>query len=559
MKLTRRQLMVRMRGDDVELLQKELKLLGYSIRDRKGFFGRSTKKAVRKFQEISGLETTGVVDQSTARLINEAVDKLQRGLRRKYRIHPGIGIGRLGNAKTDYYIGPEVSSLDFQPEPDGNYRDARGKIRRQAQRFRIYEYTYSDNSTEPQMVREITWKDAEIHWEVELSNRKPFVQNNGERETVPLSPGVKAISGLRQSLAVSSSIFGTSVQLGTLSTDNDGRLLVLGGFGKSDSPDGAPLVGLYSPGWYDDVSDGPVRASIQLRDTGERPAVEAAWVIIGVPAYATPIINIVTLYDLIFQKSMELPPPHRIVPPTEVSFTKDIFPILQRTALIVWTSGRARGFHDFLNSERIKLLRNNDSRVGSAARNAREAIFSRVNNPTPPPSRGSMPLLTGLTVTPYQYTILEKWSKGDFLADWNGAPKQQKFDALSPQDQVVELEKAALGSIVGGSFHPGIEVGAMANDVTTYERPFRINTDLLPGALTESLSIPWQADFRACGTGWWPGGRPNSVTADGTQFYDWIPQDWDFLDTVENWWKLGFIKKKVRRGNTVYTEAERKV
>ena len=57
-----------------------------------------------------------------------------------------------------------------------------------------------------------------------------------------------------------------NVPLGEVRTDDDGRLLVLGGFGKSASPTTADITGfLDNPGWYDDVSDGPVTAHVKIR------------------------------------------------------------------------------------------------------------------------------------------------------------------------------------------------------------------------------------------------------------------------------------------------------
>ena len=53
-----------------------------------------------------------------------------------------------------------------------------------------------------------------------------------------------------------------TVALGEMRTDDDGHLLVLGGFGKSASPANKPLGGLHSPDWYDDTSDGPVTAEV---------------------------------------------------------------------------------------------------------------------------------------------------------------------------------------------------------------------------------------------------------------------------------------------------------
>jgi len=51
-------------------------------------------------------------------------------------IYPAIGIARVGNSETAYFLAPEVT--DPLPEPVGFYRDPTGALKRQAVRFRIY-------------------------------------------------------------------------------------------------------------------------------------------------------------------------------------------------------------------------------------------------------------------------------------------------------------------------------------------------------------------------------------------------------------------------------------
>ena len=76
---------------------------------------------------------------------------------------------------------------------------------------------------------------------------------------------------------------GQEVSLGELRTDTAGRLLVLGGRGLSGSvPPNLPVTHFAdNPGWYDDVSDGPVTATVTL--PGEPPHVveHPAWVIVA--------------------------------------------------------------------------------------------------------------------------------------------------------------------------------------------------------------------------------------------------------------------------------------
>ncbi|MEO8427646.1 MAG: LodA/GoxA family CTQ-dependent oxidase, partial [Verrucomicrobiota bacterium] len=54
------------------------------------------------------------------------------------KIHPAIGIARVGNSPTEFFIGPELPGKHKQPF--GGYKDAQGRIKRQAARFRLFGY-----------------------------------------------------------------------------------------------------------------------------------------------------------------------------------------------------------------------------------------------------------------------------------------------------------------------------------------------------------------------------------------------------------------------------------
>ena len=80
MELQGRNLTIRMKGEDVKLLQSELKLLGYILpadEISRGYFGRETRNAVLSFQKQRGLQTTGIVDKHTAEQINAVVEASQ--------------------------------------------------------------------------------------------------------------------------------------------------------------------------------------------------------------------------------------------------------------------------------------------------------------------------------------------------------------------------------------------------------------------------------------------------------------------------------------------------
>ena len=81
------------------------------------------------------------------------------------KIFPGIGVARVGNSPDGYFIGPETPGLT--EEPLGGYKDAAGRVKRQAARFRIYGFDETNK-----VVAEITSKIAEITWTVQVANKK---------------------------------------------------------------------------------------------------------------------------------------------------------------------------------------------------------------------------------------------------------------------------------------------------------------------------------------------------------------------------------------------------
>jgi peptidoglycan hydrolase-like protein with peptidoglycan-binding domain len=71
-----RNLELNMRGDDVSLLQDELRQLGFIIDESEAIFGSTTLLAVENFQRQRDLRVNGAVDAITARAINAEVDAL---------------------------------------------------------------------------------------------------------------------------------------------------------------------------------------------------------------------------------------------------------------------------------------------------------------------------------------------------------------------------------------------------------------------------------------------------------------------------------------------------
>lgn len=364
------------------------------------------------------------------------------------------------------------------------------------------------------------------------------------------------------------------VPIGDLLTDGAGRLIVLGGFGKSRSPSGRGLTNFANnDGWCDDVSDGPVRATIQLNGGAETVEAEPARVIVAPPDFAPPIENVVTLYDVVYNIATKL---HPLLAVQEdgrtLSFASDIYPILSRPPNLHWVSDSATRGHGpgrrghFLTDSQMQLLSSNDKSSNSPAFRRRNTVFMRLQRPLElGGNQGDMPPLPGgdtsVTLTEVQYKLMQKWASGEFEADWAGhPPKPSALDDVSIQDQPAALDRAALESCAGGGFYPGIEAGQLMRELSTYDQnqPLRISLHLAAGALTAGMAVPWQADFRACdeedGSDWWPGQRPVEVFR-GQRQVDWVPSGWGFSELAEKWSRLGFVVKE--EGTDRYLEDER--
>jgi hypothetical protein len=526
-----------------------------------------------------------------------------------YRVHPAIGITRVGDSPDEYFVGPEApgapSSLntpDAPHDPDAGYKDDQGRIKRQGARFRIYEHTLDDAGATVQ-VREITAADAQIEWEVNLANRKaaapefqaPDNPRNSEiedeeerRKKLIIDAGPRRIGGAGQDMKRLQGRFmdDMDVPLGDLLTDSAGRLIVLGGFGKSrSSPSDGPPKPLDSfadnDGWCDDTSDGPVRATIRLNGSTETIEADSAWVIVAPPDFAPPIESIVTLYDVVYDMMAKFDSSLAVSDATKVSFTKDIYPILRRVSNMHGASDIAGRFHhpDIKRGHFTSRAKELSDDRSQAAEIARDTIFRALRTPkgegpgTMPklPAHLSPKIIPGVSLTEVQYERMRRWANGEFEADWSpdaeAEPAPMPLDTLPDMEKPHALDRAALEACVGGGFFPGIEVSKIVLDETTYDRNrlFRINAQLPPGKLTERMAVPWQADSRDCGIydldertdrdnmDWWPSQRPNRVMR-GQQPAAWIPSDWARLDMVEKWCKLGFV---VKEDTDRYVEVQR--
>jgi hypothetical protein len=290
-----------------------------------------------------------------------------------YRIHPGIGIARLGDSPTEFCISPEKptalpTDCDAQGNPrlspDGKteqsvkkFKDAEGRIKRQAARFHIYVYDEESPEGRPLKIGDSIKGGGndgtlvDIQWQVYLANKKSVwyefnalegehgyyqehprrnadVVGKNARQFLIIDPGPRVVNGTsnrhaslsRENADVYAPTFPPELNpksidtLGEIMTDALGRLLVLGGHGNSGSVKsglGQPRIDTYAntDGWFDDTSDGVVMARLVMfsQEVGSLRFIDVeypAWVIVGSPAYVPEILNIVTVEDVLYDLSV---------------------------------------------------------------------------------------------------------------------------------------------------------------------------------------------------------------------------------------------------------------
>lgn len=428
-------------------------------------------------------------------------------------IHPAIGIARVGNSETGFYIGPQVA--DPAPMPVGFYRDATGALKREAAQFRIYGYNAAG-----EVVRELTSDWADITWSAHVVNRKAawyqwqiamdipeaadvaVPKRNAKvtaRDTLVIDPGKQSIAGRNAAPVMCTGAFtGVPVKIGELQTDASGRLLFLGGHGVSASPTGATIFNSKDPNgfinaddWYDDTCDGPVSATVSIE--GRSLPVESAWVVTAPPNYAPQVKAERTLYDLLYDLYVQA---GWMQAPASVSFSADVYPVLQRLSGLQWVNqGFAtlfghNGRYDFENAAFIAQL---SAKVpaGEYDPNAelRRQVFNSFRPPNPPDGNqlpwpwvygDAMEVPAGesprqnASVSQTQYDILQRWMKGDFQSDWGTVQAPQDISKVPLAQQPAMLDRAALEFCLADAFHPGCEMTWPMRHLTMYDKPFRI-------------------------------------------------------------------------------------
>ena len=336
----------------------------------------------------------------------------------QYSIHPAIGIGRVGNSldASSFYLAPEaIGGLPIEADANGNpvvkdgkavlvdqFKDAAGRIRRQAARFRIYREVPGQP---PVAVGLDDPAIAKIEWQVHVANKKAAwwnyvpllgdlmfgrlnsyqtwtgtpvawklsqrnwteLRNQGatDRQQLIVDPGPRVLAAPLQIAhfdRASAGAYrhvsfppvqvsqGLSVQtLGEMRTDSNGNLLVIGAYGRAGGNESIAGFG-GADTWNDDIADGPVTATIHFKD-GSAPVVLDAWVVIGSPKFAPELVNISTWDDVVADMAIKfkgaLPAAYDLGkwpatdgwnPDYEVNYQHDVQPFLERMGDYQWVA-----------------------------------------------------------------------------------------------------------------------------------------------------------------------------------------------------------------------------
>ncbi|HEX6352892.1 LodA/GoxA family CTQ-dependent oxidase [Actinophytocola sp.] len=572
-----------------------------------------------------------------------------------FRVHPSIGFARVGNSD-EYNLAPETMAALPLPDdgrrptpnpetvgglplrPDGvttitsrDVRDSRGRLKRQAARFKIFAYDDdvlgrypTSTGTEITIGSHVDGKRVvDIVWTVHVANKKancylleapgttavyllsqyengltPPLRNVGEGEwaadpervrKLTIDPGPRAIRGTAKDRVdmgkggVATYGRGAAVlpvpdypksfpddsfsplyqpsgpidTLGDLVTDEVGRLHVVAASGRAaawypqDSGAYYPLTSdVDNDGWFDDTADGPVNATLVFEDDtiGE---VAGAWVVSTDPGFAPQTLNVVSLWDDIydtFVRELDLEPElfrggvfQRGYRP---DFAQQLNPIFQAARVQRWNTNLSDGAvqaHDAVGQITADADPSTTILAGLAfIRNPNNPEQHAIGAPLMPAGLGDSGQ-SMLSVSKTQYFFLEQWDARRIATD---------RPALGPGEY---LDKASLINCLGGRFSPGIDMTFPVRVPETWQvawrthGPFRIrqktldyaqlppdglpllsegyvpyhsDSGLEPGDSSKFMSVPWHTDYNSCATH-----QPDpNPTDSSTLYWSWPAQ-----------------------------------
>jgi hypothetical protein len=298
--------------------------------------------------------------------------------------------------------------------------------------------------------------------------------------------------------------------------------------GLADHTANAPALSTFADnvGWFDDVSDGPIGATVEIDGTTHEA--DGAWLLVGPPDFAPAVRSYRTMYDtlvdvIVREKSINIlddPLFNTVLADIREmkakwqpgvglvnfrpSFRDHIEPILRSIfgfmRIHAHGAGQKVDYHAKLDPQFYDDLKAN----GSAARRAQ--IFARIRDPKTllyderklTPEQKSkidstkMPLTFGdyndtaydrggkddpaffHAVSELQYELLRLWNAGQFDDERQDPKKLNDQNAMRAAETAAGLDRAALDNAIGGAFFPGIEASWLFARPETFRAPFRV-------------------------------------------------------------------------------------
>jgi len=498
----------------------------------------------------------------------------------EYEIHPKVGVARLGNSPDEFYLSPEkIGGLPIQCDQNGNvtdekitlYKDKQGRVKRQAAKFRIFRK--NPETKQQELVSLDNGEVEKIVWTSHVANKKPvwytfselqgnldFGEQNSyrnqhipvnnpdvtdatDRKKLMIDPGPRSIEqpGERSSFSryniPENYTYGSFPPvdaggeqidtLGELRMDDQGNLIALGGLGQVT---GEAQINSFrgAPGYWDDIADGYVTATIHMTD-GSTIDCTPAWLLIGSPKYAPELVNITTLADTMLDvavrkmgsypdifdankyppadpswgllPSRKHPDQHQPYTPLngfnrdhEANFDRDIKPIMDRIGAYRWVAdvpylndfsrptfdvrdaseANKENRMEYFNLFRVPLPAEDYYEWHNQIENGPNEMFSAIGAPLMPLNSGDNsvtntgPIYKFETLSPTQYFLLYQWAIGRF----NTNPIEQPIDGVPVTAE--QLDEASIGNCVGAPFSPGIETTWIVRSKNIYDAPLHL-------------------------------------------------------------------------------------
>src|SRR5208283_3194414 len=220
--------------------------------------------------------------------------------------------------------------------------------------------------------------------------------------------------------------------------------------------------------WFDDTSDGPVSAAIVFTD-GTCAAAHEAWVATTDPSYAPQILNVVSLWDDIYDCWVREP---------TLALAPDIFDAAKGGYQGAYKPTFDDQIAPIFASANLQQWAVNLGETGSEAHTEVAAdpaswpkLLARIRDPEVPAQTNDvklMPLHLGdggealLPLRKTQYFFLRQWSKGNSRSGTGAALGPGEF-----------LDVATFVNCLGGRFSPGIDLTFVMREPAIYVLPWK--------------------------------------------------------------------------------------